>query len=46
VLPGFERDLKSAEELLNLVVLKFRNQRLSLEVDLAMREQEILVKNS
>jgi two-component system, chemotaxis family, sensor kinase CheA len=43
-LPGFARELKSSEDILFLIVLRFRNQRLALEVDAAVREQEILVK--
>lgn len=45
-LPGYERDLRSSEDALNVVILKFRNQRLALEVDGAMREQEIMVKTT
>ena len=43
-LPGFERELKSETDMIHLVVLKFRNQRLALEVDKPVREQEVLVK--
>lgn len=43
-LPGYERELRSEADMLHLVVLKFRNQRLALEVDKPVREQEILVK--
>jgi two-component system chemotaxis sensor kinase CheA len=43
-LPGFQRELKSSQDILFLIVLKFRHLRLALEVDQAMREQEILVK--
>jgi two-component system chemotaxis sensor kinase CheA len=37
-------ELRSAEDMLTLIILKFRNQRLVLEVDQAIREQELLVK--
>ena len=43
-LAGHERELKSDADMLYVVVLRFRNQRLALEVDKPVREQEILVK--
>ncbi len=43
-LPGHDREIETDEDNLNVVVLKFRNQRLALEVDKSLREQEIMVK--
>jgi len=43
-LPGFKREIRSVQDSLNIIVLKFRNQKLALEVDRPMREQDILVK--
>lgn len=43
-LPGTLHELKSSEDMLQIVVLKFRNQHLAMEVDKTVREQEILVK--
>ncbi|HUT55165.1 MAG TPA: hybrid sensor histidine kinase/response regulator [bacterium] len=44
-LKGDEVELKSAEDMITAVVLRFRNQRLALQVDKAIREQEVLVKS-
>ncbi len=43
-LPGYEVEYSSEEDALNVVVLKYRNQNLALEVDNPLRDQEILVK--
>ncbi len=44
-LPGSEKELASEEDFLNIVILKFRNQHLALEVDYTLREQDVLVKS-
>ncbi|MFO8057397.1 MAG: hybrid sensor histidine kinase/response regulator [bacterium] len=44
-LAGSEKEPASEEDFLNVVVLKFRNQHLALEVDQVLREQDILVKS-
>ncbi len=44
-LKGEEVELKSGEDMITAVVLRFRNQRLALQVDKAIREQEVLVKS-
>lgn len=44
-LPGFETTINSTDEMIQLVVLRFRNQRLALVVDRLLREQQILVKS-
>ncbi len=44
-LPGHQQELSSGKDYLNLVVLRFRNQRLAIEVERFIRDQEIIVKS-
>lgn len=44
-LESSDSELRSAEDMLSVVILRFRNQRLALEVEKAMREQEVIVKS-
>lgn len=43
-LSGHEHEFKSEEDMLHVIILKFRNQNLALEIDRPIREQEIVVK--